>query len=255
MSENETNLLIKKFKEKKLSHFYILESNTGIFNDSDFLETFIENFLEKVLTISIPNKKNYTSLIKNRTHPDILFIGDQLETIHYKTEDFAPIFEFNELSNQELPYKFIIIKHAHAITNTIFNKLLKILEEPNKKTTIFLLNSKGTKLLATIQSRGVRIRPITTNEISQKHNNINKIIDNYKIKKISIIEAVDSLKSIDSTPPVDQVVLNIVLSSFLTTPSDYQKYNKTLELTRWVNESQTFNNSISERLFEVLELL
>jgi hypothetical protein len=40
----------------------------------------------------------------------------------------------------------------------VANKCLKLLEEPNGNSTIFLLNPRGQKLLDTIQSRGLTLR-------------------------------------------------------------------------------------------------
>ena len=44
------------------------------------------------------------------------------------------------------------------MTSQVANKCLKLLEEPNGNSTIFLINPRGSKLLETIQSRGLTLR-------------------------------------------------------------------------------------------------
>ena len=97
---------------------------------------------------------------------------DLLEKNNYPTEEdwylqlgknnkqgFISVHEANELIRKttlkpfEGSYRVIIIWHSEKMNKTTANKLLKLLEEPPKKTIFILLTNNSEDLLATIVSR------------------------------------------------------------------------------------------------------
>lgn len=152
--------LIKRSINNELAHFYILETSQSgrAAHDSlfKFVHRFIQDYYQKV--------ENQSQILENlMNHPDVYVLGNhQLEESSeekfFKVEDaqaFARFFEFKPVQAKR---KFAIITEGHRINSTVANKWLKLLEEPQGTTTIFLLNPRGVQLLPTIHSRAIHLR-------------------------------------------------------------------------------------------------
>ena len=86
-------------------------------------------------------------------HPDFLCIG-QHERV--KVKDVSSVITFGSTAPLISDYKTVVIDNAHEITHEAANRLLKILEEPPPKFTIFLVTSDPQSLLPTILSRCIK---------------------------------------------------------------------------------------------------
>jgi hypothetical protein len=157
---NLHDLLLEKASLKQLGHFYILETSAPDDQAPEilqaFVETFIKNYYQKI------EKQEYVS--KNLIdHPDVYLFGQDSEEETksekpYKVEQaksLARFFEFKPIKGKR---KFCILPDAHLINSIIANKLLKLFEEPQGISTIFLLNPRKSQLLPTIHSRAIHLR-------------------------------------------------------------------------------------------------
>lgn len=70
-----------------------------------------------------------------------------------KVEDTRQVIQFLQKTPAEGGWRVVIIDGAEHMTNSAQNALLKILEEPPKKTTLMLIAETPSRLLPTIRSR------------------------------------------------------------------------------------------------------
>jgi len=90
-------------------------------------------------------------LIGSAQHPDVHIIADEDPQI--KIEAIRRLQKEINLKAYEGEYKVFIIDNAHTLTPEASNALLKILEEPPKKSLIILISDKPNLLFKTVISR------------------------------------------------------------------------------------------------------
>lgn len=152
---NLRDILLQKGKKQELAHFYIVEGG-----DQETLETFVHHFIRDYYKDVEGHKQSMANLMD---HPDVYVLGNLTSTEDpedspftvLESEQLGRFFEFKAVQSQR---KFAVITEAHRINTIIANKWLKLLEEPQGKATIFLLNPRGQKLLDTIHSRAIHLR-------------------------------------------------------------------------------------------------
>lgn len=168
--------LLTKAKNDELGHFYILKSAKNQ-QSNDFLRNWALDFCTKHLN-SFGGNFNLESI---QNHEDLLIISQtQKETGNYKLTDFSDLFSFLNYKATRADRKLIIIESANKLSQSVANKLLKTLEEPPVKCTIFLLNATNASLLNTITSRGIQIRIPSQNQITHEQNLFTSLIDQLK---------------------------------------------------------------------------
>ena len=155
MSVLET--LLKKAADQKLAHFYIVESSSQGETQEilmDFVHAFIKSYYQQV-------EHQKASVEHLMDHPDVYVLGideSRKETTSYTVLEAEALARFLEFRAVQSKRKFIVIAEAHRMSSVISNKWLKLLEEPQGQSTIFLLNAKRMKLLDTIHSRAIHLR-------------------------------------------------------------------------------------------------
>ncbi len=162
---NLLETLLNQAKKNQLAHFYLIESSapyevafTSLLN---FTHQFIQQYYQKIEG----HKQSLTHLMD---HPDVNVLGSLILEEKEKpfftvaeAEEFSRFFEFKPVQGQR---KFAVITEAHRINPTVANKWLKLLEEPQGLSTIFVLNPRRQKLLDTIHSRALHLRLSTPPE-------------------------------------------------------------------------------------------
>lgn len=246
------NILTEKWKQKTLGHFYLVESHQDTADKDLAINQFITSFLTHVLVSAGKTEVVAQKIIKGNSHPDFYFVGIDQDTA-YKVDDLEGFFSFNEMAPLELKHKFIIIHQAHFLNTNLANKLLKVLEEPNKNTTIFLLNPRGSELLSTIRSRAIKLKlPWTKQErkFSKDEMTLRKMMGDLKDQKLGIAEAMEGLKNVDLN--TDEEILRVILEE-KTQNLDFIHQQKLLQQIQWMKKSEAYRNSLQERVFSLLE--
>lgn len=157
---NLRELLLQKAKSGKLAHFYIIEGSGPEDLAQAELEAFTHQFIKDYYQTIEGHKQSMAHLMD---HPDVFVLGnlvqseDQNEKF-FTVEESQALGRFFEFKPVQSSRKFAVITEAHRINPTVANKWLKILEEPQGSSTIFLLNPRRQKLLETIQSRALHLR-------------------------------------------------------------------------------------------------
>jgi hypothetical protein len=156
---NLHDVLMKKAAKHELAHFYIVEG-TGL-GGQEALEDFVHKFIRDYYREVEGHKQSMTHLMD---HPDVYVLGnlsatEDPESANYTVEEALSLARFFEFRPVQSRRKFVVITEAHRINNIIANKWLKLFEEPQGESTIFLLNPRRMKLLETIHSRALHLRP------------------------------------------------------------------------------------------------
>lgn len=158
---NLHDILIKKATQGELAHFYIVETSAPEHLAHETLLTFIHQFIREYYQKVEGHKQSLTNLMD---HPDVYVLGNTTEEEDdkndkfFKVEEaqaFARFFEFKPVQGQR---KFAVITEGHRINTVVANKWLKLFEEPQGVSTIFLLNPRRGQLLPTIHSRALHLR-------------------------------------------------------------------------------------------------
>lgn len=121
------------------------------------------------------DKNNPSAVIKQieaSSHPGIKVIErlfDEKKQRYYggiTVEAVQPVFDFLRLSQIDDGYRIIIIDGADTMNRHAQNSILKLLEEPPKKTFFILLVEQAGLLLPTIRSRALvqSLSPLTEDE-------------------------------------------------------------------------------------------
>jgi len=146
-------ILKSKIQNDNASHFYILSPSSAI-SEASMLRDWVLGLLAQTLS---DNKKKFdkASIIN---HEDLILIQKlENEAGKYKLSDFTEMFSFLNYNATRAPRKFIIIDSSEKLSTAVANKLLKTLEEPPIKCTIFLLNAQKVSPLETVKSRAISL--------------------------------------------------------------------------------------------------
>lgn len=153
------DILLAKAREKKLGHFYIVETSASPEEAREKLFTFTHHFIRDYFQKVEGQKMSVDNLMD---HPDVLVLGmrgeEKKESAFYSVEEAQELSRFFEFKAVQSQKKFAVIPDAHRINPIVANKWLKLFEEPPQNATIFLLNPKKIKLLPTIHSRALHLR-------------------------------------------------------------------------------------------------
>lgn len=158
---NLHDVLLKKAKNQELGHFYIVETSAPENKAHEILLQFVHNFIRDYYQKVEGHKQGLTNLMD---HPDVFVLGNTNTEDEEKTDKFFKVEEAEALSRffEFKPVqgirKFAVITEGHRINTTVANKWLKLLEEPQGTSTIFLLNPRRQQLLQTIHSRAIHLR-------------------------------------------------------------------------------------------------
>lgn len=157
---NLHEILINKAKKNELAHFYIIETSVPLELAHAELIKFVTQFIREYYQNVEGQKSSINHLMD---HPDVFVLGnvnldEEAEDKYFKVEDAQELARFFEFRPVQSLHKFAVITEGHRINTIVANKWLKLLEEPQGKATIFLLNPRGGQLLPTIHSRAIHLR-------------------------------------------------------------------------------------------------
>ncbi|MBF0206110.1 MAG: hypothetical protein HQK53_04405 [Oligoflexia bacterium] len=272
-------LLFRRWQEKRLAHFYLLQLNDdsvtkNIHTDADqrrdFLRMWMHGFLEKVLA----GRK--ISSLQQLHHPDILYISmnDQASSSgqlgqEYRIKDFEEFFHFLNFSPWELSGRIVIVEDIQFIGEILANKMLKILENPAPGSVIFFLQSVTARLLPTLEGRALTVklrRPLEKLEKADDRREVE--IDDRALQRIFQIvsekrpEALSEVAEIFKRDPklYNQAVATAItkeqeyIESGVGKAHAYERKEKFLQRLKWIIEVAPYHLGASERARGFLEL-
>lgn len=172
------DILTNKARSKELAHFYTVTPITEDIDCEEFVEKLLLNLVAQNTGNMSHPQNGHEFLVNN---PDILFIQTTAGSYSIKNNDFSDFFDFLKSRPLVLDKKFIVIKEAHKVSEILWNKLLKSLEEPEVSVTIFLINNKKVDLLPTITSRTIKITLYPHNKDLNHSKNIYDFLESLKL--------------------------------------------------------------------------
>jgi DNA polymerase III gamma/tau subunit len=146
------SFLRKSFERDSLSQAYLFSGpkETGKF---DVVIDFV---------CLVNNLENNQEAIMENKNPDIIIVEPELDVKKNKKKDIS-IDQIKEAVKKisyfsyQAKKKFLVIKDAEKMNQTVANSLLKIIEEPDAETIIILIAFNEENILATIRSRCQKI--------------------------------------------------------------------------------------------------
>ncbi|NWO12925.1 DNA polymerase III subunit delta' [Virgibacillus sp.] len=216
-----SKIIINSMKKDRISHAYLLQGERG--TGKRAIATLIAKglFCEKNEIADPCLECNTCKRIASGNHPDVHWIEPDDKSI--KIEQIRNLQKEFTYSGMESDQKVYIIDGAETLTVNAANRILKFLEEPNKKTTAIMLTENSQAILPTIRSRCqvIDLRPLHPGEFQQQL--IEKGLDQRSAILISAMtnnlqEAID--KSHDESFATARRIVIQLVEILLTNPQD-----------------------------------
>ena len=186
-------------------------------------------------------------------NPDLKLIQPDKEEDLYKVyiENIRDLKSFMSLKPHSSEYKLAVIEDADVMTTEAANAMLKILEEPPKKSVLILISSKPRMLLKTILSRceTVVFPPAPEIQTDEKDKALSGL---RKIARQSMAERIKYAKQIYEKENYIELI-NLWLKSLRPQlrdkPTTAPVLRNLLQLSRIVSQSQYNHRIALERFF------
>ena len=138
----------------------------------------------------------------------------------------------------ELPRKLFVVTDAHKIRQDYASKLLKTLEEPHPRSSIFFLNPHSHAMLPTIESRSILLR-----------------LPPPPIANTSPASSQDVEQSLaEVTPASQETLVASIIEKILAQCDDYAMLNKLQQELDWCETSATYHNNVQARFHGLMNL-
>ncbi len=186
--EKEYNDLLKRYKSNNLPNSILIHGLSGIGK-----RTFLNKLVKNILNIEFKdnNVDHHLNLFKNNTHPNIKIIEKEIDSKTGKIKSNITIDQIrrlkkflNSTSIMQNSSKIVIVDSADYLNISSANSMLKILEESNDSTYIFLISNQISLLLPTIRSRCLKIK-FNTHNLTNFTNIIKNNIDEISNEEIN----------------------------------------------------------------------
>lgn len=155
LNQKISTTLCKKLNEGNLHQLYLIEPN---YRDST---GYCLEWIYNILKTSINPSMSELDIIN---HQDILIIKPSSDQKHYDSNQISEFFNFNNSGPLILKQKIVILTDYQLLSLSHQNKMLKTLEEPPIKLSVFLLNPKKIEVIPTLESRSSKVRLMNLKE-------------------------------------------------------------------------------------------
>lgn len=257
--------LLARYSKRSLGHFYILNSSS-----EDYLKQWAKDFF---LSVLYDQNKDRTQNERrfNQGHPDLLWLTPVDDQYKIENKDFDPLFQAMAHKPLELPWKFIFVEKPQTIGSSYANKLLKTLEEPTDRCTIFFLNAGSAPLLSTVESRAIKliITPddLKTEIIANPSEKLSDFMQRWTKEYPEFFD--DQIQFSEQLPKlagelsqlskgkydIETILIKGVLKWSLINIDNPQTIEQILVASKHYQHSKAFNSSINERIFSLVTSL
>lgn len=223
-----TEILLKKYADDRLASVYLLKYSQNKSNPINWAKGFL------------------LGLTKIEDHPDVLWIerdkkdsGNDKES-EYRVDSKAIKLFLSSVQYRptQLKKKFIFLSDAHLISAQVSNKLLKTLEELPDYVCLFLMAPQDENLLATIESRAIKILCPQNREANEATS---------WSKDSGPLDVVAAMKKSDNEELCEKSYIEHKIKIHLENP-DYAQLTRLLDTLKHYDQSDKFNNSKNARL-------
>ena len=186
--EKEYSDLLNRYETNNLPNSILIHGLSGIGK-----RTFLNKLVKNIINIEFKdnNVDHHLNLFKNNTHPNIKIIEKEIDSKTGKIKSNITIDQIrrlktflNSTSIIQNSSKIVIVDSADYLNISSANSMLKILEESNENTYIFLISNQISLLLPTIRSRCLKIK-FNTHNLTNFTNIIKNNIDEISNEEIN----------------------------------------------------------------------
>lgn len=170
--ENKLEHIVKRYRENRMAHAYLIETNNQ--------EACLLDLLEIIKIVNCNNEYkincsecNLCNLVNLNNLPSLKIIEPDGNAI--KKRQIQELKESFSLKPIYSKYNIYIIKNAEKLNSSSANTMLKFLEEPDGQVVGFFITNNKDNIILTIQSR---CQFLKAEYESDAENNIN--LDQYK---------------------------------------------------------------------------
>ena len=256
VANNNLLEIYKKYREGRLAHAYLIETNN--------LTNLMEDLKELIKALNCPEEYqtecshcNLCNLINKNNLPSLITIAPDGATIKkQQIEDLKISFETKPIYSK---YNIYIIKNAEKLNASSANAMLKFIEEPTDGIIGFFLTNNKDVIIPTIKSRCQSlVVTYESNNILEKLNITEEEYKNYqllikvylsKINSSSFISNKDFILSkISERKDIEtmfKIIFEIFYQNFLKNQN--KEYNEEL-----INIYQEENNSKNIKILNII---
>ena len=237
------NVIIEKYREEKLAHAYLIETNN--------ISKLMEDLNEIVKFINCPQTYqkgcfscNLCNLIDKNNLPSLITIEPDGASIKKaQIEDLKRSFETKPIYSK---YNVYIIKNTEKLNGSSANAMLKFIEEPTEGIIGFFITDNKDVIIPTIKSRCQSlVVNYESDNILDKLNLTEEELNNYK----DIIK--EYITKIDSSAPINN---KTILLSKITERSSLDKVFKLLLEIYYQYFLKNLNKPYNEELTKIIEI-
>lgn len=256
IANNNLLEIYKKYREGRLAHAYLIETNN--------ISNLIEDLKELIKAINCPEEYqkecsncNLCNLINKNNLPSLIIIEpDGANIKKQQIEELKISFETKPIYSK---YNVYIIKNAEKLNASSANAMLKFIEEPTDGIIGFFLTNNKDVIIPTIKSRCQSLVVIydknnlleRLNLTSEEFQNYTSIIKNYlsKINDFSFINHKELiLNKISERKQIEtmfRIIFEIFYQNFLKAQN--KEYNEEL-----INIYKQENNDITIKILNII---
>lgn len=256
VANNNLLEIYKKYREGRLAHAYLIETNN--------LTNLMEDLKELIKALNCPEEYqtecshcNLCNLINKNNLPSLITIAPDGATIKkQQIEDLKISFETKPIYSK---YNIYIIKNAEKLNASSANAMLKFIEEPTDGIIGFFLTNNKDVIIPTIKSRCQSlVVTYESNNILEKLNITEEEYKNYqllikvylsKINSSSFISNKDFILSkISERKDIEtmfKIIFEIFYQNFLKNQN--KEYNEEL-----INIYQEENNNKNIKILNII---
>jgi DNA polymerase III subunit delta' len=163
-----SKIITNSIRKDRISHAYLLHGSRGTGKEAIAILIAKILFCNDKSGVNPCMNCNECKRIDTRNHPDVHWIEPDGQSI--KIEQIKNLQKEFTYSGLESDQKVYIIKGAETLTANAANRILKFLEEPNKKTTAIMLTENSQAILPTIRSRCqiIDLQPLNSHQFQRK---------------------------------------------------------------------------------------
>jgi len=201
------------------------------------------------------HEKLLTEMLGNsvQNHPDILLITTDKAAL--QVSDLDPMDDFIKARSNQLPCKIIVLLGPAPFSNTISNKLLKVLEDPPIALSFLALGHLPNLFLPTVRSRFLTWR-LTSADLSTLGQEISTQLEQEQLQALRQVTSAQDLEQwADSYHLEESSCYELIWKLSLPQYGKAQELERHLSLGRWLETSLTWKNSPQERWYFLFQLI
>lgn len=263
--------IIENWRHERLAHFYLITAHEAQQDKTSFLKDWTTQTLSEIWKLEGKNlSQDWLKEPSFYQHPDFTIIDIEGARALVDSPEVVQWQQQLDYQAMELKNKWVVWHECEKITESLANKLLKTLEEPPKKTIILFTSSEKAPLLATIESRAIKIRLPLKDDQSAQHalktqenesfcDYLERIAnlkgDEFLLELTPLLrvgELQETLDFLKKNKAATHMLITYVLDYERSKNSSLQALDALNKRLQWFKKAETFNQGPAQRWLTLL---